>query len=83
MRNMVLAELASIGSFLQWAADPNNYAHQYRKKADYYKNDVIICKQSYDTIRNGGELTETLTELQNNLRTPSEKIKVKNLLQEI
>lgn len=83
MRNTVLAELASIGSFLQWAADPNNYAHQYRKRADYYKNDVLLCKESYDTIRNGGELSETLTELFNNLRTNSEKSKVQKLLAEI
>lgn len=83
MRNTVLAELASIGSFLQWAADPNNYAHQYRKRADFYKNDVLLCKESYDTIRNGGELSETLTELFNNLRTNSEKSKVQKLLAEI
>ena len=83
MRNTVLAELASIGSFLQWAADPNNYAHQYRKRADYYKNDVLLCKESYDTIRNGGELSETLTTLFNNLRTNSEKNKIQKILNEI
>lgn len=83
MRNTVLAELASIGSFLQWAADPNNYAHQYRKKAEFYTNDVDICKKSYENIRNGGEVTEILTELFNNLRTNSEKSKVQKLLQEI
>jgi type I restriction-modification system DNA methylase subunit len=83
LRNTVLAELASIGSFLQWAADPNNYAHQYRKRADYYKNDVLLCKESYDTIRNGGELSETLTTLFNNLRTNSEKNKIQKILNEI
>lgn len=83
MKNMVLAELASIGSFLQWAADPNNYAHQYRKKAEFYTNDVAICKESYENIRNGGEVTEILTELFNNLKTPSEKKKVQTLLTEI
>lgn len=83
MRNTVLAELASIGSFLQWAAEPDNYAYEYRKLADFYTNDVLICKESYDTIRDGGEISETLTTLFNNLRTPSEKKKVQQLLTEI
>ena len=82
-KNLILAEIASIGKDLVWRADPNSYPAEFRKRANPYRNDAANCKNCYEEIRNGEPIKKALETLLNKINSPPEKEKIKELLSKI